>query len=375
MNFGKIRKPFGGENKMNSLKEFYNGKTVLVTGCTGFKGAWLCMWLKELGANVVGLGLRPRHERDDFITCDLKNKLNHWYGTDILDYEGVSNIVTSRSFDVIFHLAAQALVVPSYKNPYGTFETNIQGTINLLEAIRHSHQGQLMNIVVVTSDKVYKHRNDCYKLRETDTLGGDSPYAASKACVELIVNSYRNSYPGNLRSIVTARAGNVIGGGDWNEYRIVPDIMRAIFTNKVLTLRHPSYVRPWQYVLEPLHGYLKLGKELYYYQNSIAPAWNFGLSPSNEVSVERLVMRFRREIQRHVGRTLVIKEEKEEASNFVENNFLTLDSTLTRRGLNWKPVVSFSRMVKWTIGDYFHTDPYESRVQRIRLYHQLLKKG
>ena len=247
---------------MNTIfNNIYKGKTILVTGDTGFKGSWLAIWLLNLGANVIGYALEPNTKNDNYIICDLGNKITHING-DIRDYQTLLNVFSKYKLEIVFHLAAQTLVLDSYKDPYNTYSTNIMGTINLFEAIRHTPSVKVA--INVTSDKCYENREWVYGYREVDPMGGKDPYSASKGASEIITSSYMRSFfnQEDAANIASVRAGNVIGGGDWTDNRIFPDCMRALLNNKPIVIRNPEAVRPWQHVLEPLSGYLTIGSLL-----------------------------------------------------------------------------------------------------------------
>jgi CDP-glucose 4,6-dehydratase len=265
---------------------FWEGRQVLVTGHTGFKGSWLTFWLRRLGAEVTGVSLAPSTEPNLFTAAEIQQDCRSILG-DIRDYESLRQVVDDNRPEVVFHLAAQPLVRCSYRDPLETFATNTQGTANLLEALRTASAARV--VVAITTDKVY--RDDChgYPFRETDPLGGHDPYSASKAAAELVIASYRDSF---LRSsgaaVATARAGNVIGGGDWSEDRLFPDAVRAWSAEKRLCVRRPDAVRPWQHVLEPLAGYLRLAEHLWERPTDSGP-YNFG-PPPHEATTVREVM-------------------------------------------------------------------------------------
>ena len=261
----------------------YRNKRVLVTGHTGFKGSWLCKWLNHLGAEVFGYSLNPSTEPNHF---DLSNPKVKSHINNIQDLNSVRDFITKSEPEIIFHLAAQPLVIESYKEPLETFTTNVIGTANILEAARYTDT--VKAIIIITTDKCYKNKECIYGYRETDELGGYDPYSASKACTELVTESYKNSFfkkdnTGLL--IASARAGNVLGGGDWTSNRIFKDIAIAASEKEKLILRNPESIRPWQHVLEPLSGYLLLGQLLFQNRKEFAEPWNFGPSHNSNITV------------------------------------------------------------------------------------------
>jgi CDP-glucose 4,6-dehydratase len=261
----------------------FEGKTVLVTGHTGFKGSWLTMWLVMLGANVVGYSLEePPTSPSNFEAARLSRYITDIRG-DIGDYEKLCRTVERYRPQIVFHLAAQPIVLRSFEQPRQTFHTNALGTINTLEAIRTNES--VKAAVSITTDKVYENQEWFWGYRESDKLGGHDPYSASKAMAELAVAAYRHSYfsAENAPAVATVRAGNVIGGGDFADYRLVPDCMRALMNGRPIAVRNPLSVRPWQHVLEPLSGYLWLAANLYQHGHEYAEAWNFG--PSEQIGV------------------------------------------------------------------------------------------
>ena len=272
--------------------EAYRGKTVFVTGHTGFKGSWLCLWLEQLGARVVGFSLAPPTEPSLFEQAGIAAGIDHHIG-DVRDAAALSAALAAARPDFVFHLAAQPLVIDSYAAPAETFATNVTGSINLMEAVRSS--GMRGAVVMVTTDKVYLNREWEHAYRENDPLGGHDPYSASKAAMEIAVASWRASFFDPAKTsehgvrIATARAGNVIGGGDWSANRLVPDLMRALAGNARPTLRNAGSLRPWQHVLEPLAGYLWLGAQLAGAQGErYAQGWNFGPQATDVRSVGEL---------------------------------------------------------------------------------------
>ena len=265
---------------------FWQGKQVLLTGHTGFKGAWMALWLCQMGAKVTGIGLPPNSTPNLFTLANIE-KITNSHIADIRDADAVSNIIKQAQPEIVLHLAAQALVRTSYKDPLSTFDTNVMGTANIIDAVRGVSSVKV--IVAVTTDKVYKNIETGGAYREDDQLGGFDPYSASKAASEIIISSYRDSYLSEQGvALASARAGNVIGGGDWSENRLIPDAIRAWDANLPLEIRRPSAVRPWQHVLEPLNGYLVLAEKLYA-DLSLAGAYNFGPKTDEAATVKTVI--------------------------------------------------------------------------------------
>ncbi len=277
-----------GNLEVNVLRQVFKGKKVLVTGDTGFKGSWLCLWLHELGAEVLGFALPPVNSDDHFNLLGLRSMIRHVDG-DISDLAKVRRAVDDFKPEILFHLAAQAIVRVSYQDPKTTFDTNVGGTVNVLEAVRHC--GSLKAIVDITSDKCYFNNEWLWGYRESDTLGGHDPYSASKAAAELVVAAYRDSFFQARRNIgvASARAGNVIGGGDWAKDRIIPDCIRSLKGQAPIVIRNPQSTRPWQHVLEPLSGYLTLAVRLLEDPVKFAGAYNFGPAAGSIRTVKDVV--------------------------------------------------------------------------------------
>ena len=271
----------------NDLGNFYKGKTVLLTGATGFKGSWMALWLYEMGANVINYSLAPLNNEDHFNLLKLETKITH-IEADILDADHLSAVFNMHKPEIVFHLAAQALVRFSYVNPKLTFDTNVSGSVNVLEAVRSCRS--VRSLVYVTSDKAYKNKEWTWGYRENDELGGHDPYSASKAAAEIVFSSYNDSFFSKNAHIGvgTVRAGNVIGGGDWAEDRIIPDCIRSLRANEPIVIRNPHATRPWQHVLEPLSGYLLLAMRLYQDPDSYSGAWNFGPNINSIKTVKEL---------------------------------------------------------------------------------------
>ena len=325
------------------FSESFKGKRVLVTGDTGFKGSWLSYWLHSMGAQVSGYALPPEYEQGPFVGGNLKALIRHADG-DVRNYERFARAVSEAAPDVIFHLAAQPLVVESYNTPRETMDINIMGTVNLLEAVRRF--GKPCAVVVITSDKCYENRETARGYVESDPMGGHDVYSASKGCAELVVSAYRRSFfsKSDIR-VATARAGNVIGPGDWAANRIVPDCIRSLAAGEPIRVRNPQSVRPWQHVLEPLSGYLLLGAQLQQ-TPEWADAWNFG--PESEAA---------RTVGELVDRVISCwgsgSREFPEIKNAVhEAGLLTLNIDKAEKILGWHPVWNFDQTVSHTVDGY-----------------------
>jgi CDP-glucose 4,6-dehydratase len=324
---------------------FWRGKRVLITGHTGFKGAWLSLWLLKSGARVTGLALPPPTDPSLFDQLKIHSELEHHIG-DIRDQSVVAAAIAAASPDVVFHLAAQSLVLEGYQTPVETWQTNVMGTVHVLEALRAA--GKPCAAVLVTTDKVYENREWDFGYRECDPLGGHDPYSASKAAAEIAVSCWRSSYLSGTSPIriATARAGNVIGGGDWSQNRIVPDMIRALAAGEPVRLRNPHAVRPWQHVLEPLSGYLTLGRRLIESDDRLyQDAFNFGPTSESVRNVQELV---EAGLRHWPGRY-------EDASNSVrphEAGLLGLTIDRARSRLGWIPRWNFDRTVQETMTWY-----------------------
>lgn len=324
----------------------YNGKRVFLTGDTGFKGAWLAFWLRRLGAEVLGVALPPEGERSLYSAADLAALYEH-RTLDIRDADAVRAAVAEWKPDVVFHLAAQALVRRSYVAPLETFDTNVMGTTNVLEAVRAMERP--CAVVVVTSDKCYENPETARACPETDPMGGHDPYSASKGCAELVAAAYRASFfaPGGTVAMATARAGNVIGPGDWAEDRIVPDAVRALAAGRSLGVRNPRSVRPWQHVLEPLGGYLRLGQALLEEGAGVAEGWNFGPDPDEMHTVGELADAF---CSAWGDGAFWASAEERYAPH--EANLLRLAIGKAATRLQWHPVWNFATAVRRTALGY-----------------------
>jgi CDP-glucose 4,6-dehydratase len=323
----------------------YAGKTVLVTGHTGFKGSWLALWLNLLGAKVVGYALEPPTSPSLFESIGLVDRVVHITG-DVRDYGHLANVLQTHRPEITFHLAAQSLVRLSYVEPRLTYETNVMGTVNLLEAIRHT--SGIRVVINVTSDKCYENREWDYGYRENDALGGFDPYSSSKGCSELVTATYLKSFFSQADSVrlASARAGNVVGGGDWAMDRIVPDCIRALQAGLPVIVRNPQAIRPWQHVLEPLSGYLWLGSRLWLEGQRFASAWNFGPNPRNNITVGNVVER----IIENWGSGSWQKSGATDRPH--EAEFLKLDCTKANNLLGWSPVYGIDQTLQVTTAWY-----------------------
>lgn len=331
---------------MVDLPGAYRGKRVLVTGHTGFKGAWLSLWLQELGAEVTGLSLEAESELGIFQSTGLAQRMHSRIG-DLRSQADIDAAFAACSPEVVFHLAAQPIVGASYEDPLATFDINAMGTARVLEAARR--QPELRAVVVVSSDKCYENTGSLWGHRESDCLGGDDPYSASKACTELVTTSYRASFfaEDTAAAVASARAGNVIGGGDWGVYRLIPDCVRALRQGQPIHLRNPRYTRPFQFVLDALGGYLLLGERLLGPGGRrFAQAWNFG--PSNRA---RSVREAADGVIRAWGGGVI---EQAAAQQFAEKPLLKLDSSKAQELLAWRTVLEFESAIEWTAEWYRH---------------------
>lgn len=350
----------------------YKGKRVLLTGHTGFKGSWLALWLAEMGAEVHGYALEPATEPSLFAVAGVQDVLASHRIADVRDHEALQACVQAVRPDFVFHLAAQPLVRFSYREPRETYETNVMGTVNLLEAVRQCDSIRVCQ--VITSDKCYENREWVYAYRENDPMGGYDPYSNSKGCAELVVSAYRQSFfnPEVMRqhgvSLATVRAGNVIGGGDWAEDRIIPDCVRALSKGETIQLRNPCAIRPWQHVLEPLSGYLWLAARQWQEPGHFEGAWNFGPAGAGNIDV------------RHVVEQVVGAwggghwEAPEQGCNALhEATFLQLDTTKAGNLLGWFPICNISESIADTIAWYqaYYTTSFDARpftIQQIADY-------
>lgn len=330
--------------------EFWSGKTVFLTGHTGFKGGWLSLWLNEMGAIVHGFALPPETDPSLFDVIGVARLCERSTFGDIRDSQQLRSAMVDARPDVVIHMAAQALVKPGYDRPVETFDTNVMGTIHVMEAVRRLPADTIC--LVVTSDKCYDNPNDGVPLREQDPMGGHDPYSASKGACEVAVASWRHSFfsKDGTPSLASARAGNVIGGGDWSGERLLPDAARAFSAGQSLVIRNPLATRPWQHVLEPLSGYLVLIQRIAR-DRSLAKGWNFGPIPAVSTPVSEIA-----EIAARVWSPEAQTEISKQKQDWSEAHALLLDSTAALRFLGWRPRLDVAAAVEMTMQWYAYHD-------------------
>jgi CDP-glucose 4,6-dehydratase len=323
-------------------KIFFKGRKILVTGHTGFIGSWLTKWLTILDAEICGYSLDPPTQPNLYETLNLSHLIQDVRG-DIRNQELLRKTMLDFQPEIVFHLAAQPIVLESYDNPLETFDTNVTGTVNLLNELRKVDSVKV--IVVVTSDKAYRNKEWVYPYRENDELGGRDPYSASKSCQDIVVNSFRESYFSHSGvAISSARAGNIIGGGDWAKFRLVPDLIGGIVSGETVKIRNPDSVRPWQYVLEPISGMLLLAEKMFG-DIGFSDGWNFGPNDQKEITVKELVDKF-------VKLWGTGNYEIQNSPIQKEANFLSLDISKARRKLGWFPKYDFDSALSETVNWY-----------------------
>jgi CDP-glucose 4,6-dehydratase len=342
---------------MNLFGDIYRNKKVLVTGHTGFKGSWLAFWLKELGAQVYGFSLAPSTTPSHFELLGLE--MNSQFG-DIRNYELLKGFINEVQPDIVFHLAAQSLVLESYKKPIDTYTTNVIGTLNVFESCRSTLS--VKAIINVTTDKVYENLEKEIAYKESDRLGGYDIYSSSKACAELLTSSYKKSFlQSNSLLLASARAGNVIGGGDWAEERILPDLVRAASSNNQSVIRNPNAIRPWEHVLEPLSGYLYLGSKLLNEEEIFAQAWNFGPTHIQKHTVGELVSK-----SSELWDKISTANKSQSGEKLHEANILMLDCSMAKDKLKWHSVWNFEQTVSKTIEwykNYYEENIVSTKIQ------------
>jgi len=351
----------------------YKGKKVLITGNSGFKGSWLSVWLDKLGANVYGVSSNVPTSPSMFESLDIEKKINYTE-CNIKNYTDINNLVHEIKPDFLFHLAAQSLVSKSYDDPLETISTNVIGTANILESLRSLKNNCVA--IIITSDKCYENVEWVWGYKETDPMGGKDVYSGSKGAAELIFNSYFNSFlkqSANLK-VASARAGNVIGGGDWAIDRIVPDCMRAWKRNKVVEIRSPDATRPWQHVLEPLSGYLNLGENLYKYSKLNGKSFNFGPLSEYSKSVKKLIEDLSAHWELDKSKSYKITDN----IKFNEAGLLKLNCDKALFYLNWVPVLNYNELISFTGSWYYNyynaeKDMYNFTLDQISEYEKLAK--
>ncbi|MGB3209931.1 MAG: CDP-glucose 4,6-dehydratase [Desulforhopalus sp.] len=352
---------------------FWHGKTVLITGHTGFKGSWLSLLLETGGTQVVGFALAPPSEPNFFEVSNVARGITSLTG-DVRSYQQVRSAIQKHRPEIVIHMAAQPLVRYSYEHPLETYETNVMGTANVLEAVRQTNSVRV--VLVITSDKCYENKEWPWGYRENEPMGGHDPYSSSKSCAELVATAYRKSYfprekfSSHRVAIATARAGNVIGGGDWGQDRLVPDIMRAVMQGKAVNIRYPHAVRPWQHVLEPLDGYLRLIEKLWEDGKGFAGGWNFGPESSGCKSVSWMLKTLN-----GLWKGGVKWEIDENSDNPHEANYLKLDCSKAATKLGWYPrlnlFAALEMVAEWYEGYANNEDMRELSKRQISRYEGL----
>ena len=331
----------------DALSAFYRGRRVLVTGHTGLKGSWLTLWLQKMGATTSGLALPPMSELSMFNASEMQSDDDSF--CDVRDLKAVRAVFDATRPEIVFHLAAQAIVGDAFRDPITTFETNVLGTVNIMECVRS--QPGIVAAVMVSSDKCYENVEQIWAYREHDRLGGLEPYGASKAGAEIAISAFSQCYfeKEGTPNVASARAGNVVGGGDWSEFRLIPDCIRSLRAKAAITLRNPQATRPWQFVLEPLAGYLLLGQRLFEEGKEFQGAWNFGPPVDKTYTVAQGAQ----EIVDAWGEGSI---ESQPPASFHESTLLQLDSTKAARYLGWRFVLGFSETMQLTAQWYKHQD-------------------
>lgn len=327
-------------------RSFWKGKRVLITGHTGFKGGWLAIWLQRLGAQITGYALEPPTDPSLFEAAGLADAMLSTIA-DVRDLDRISAVVSEFRPQIIFHMAAQALVRRSYTDPVETFASNVMGTVNVLEAARRSLDTRA--IVNVTSDKCYENQDRHEGYREDEPMGGHDPYSSSKGCAELVASAYRRSFfsENSSLALASARAGNVIGGGDWAEDRLIPDIVRSFTAGEAAKIRNPTAIRPWQHVLEPLSGYLVLAERLYEQGDEFAEGWNFGPADDDAKPVEWLADK-----ACELWDSPAAWSDDSTANQLHEAGLLRLNTDKARDRLDWHPKLNLERALEWTMDWY-----------------------
>ena len=357
------------KQSIDIFDNFFRRKRVLITGHTGFKGSWLSIWLHELGAEVIGVGLDPYSEKDNFVLSGIGNKILADIRADIRDAKAMKEIFNTYQPEIVFHLAAQPLVRYSYDEPVMTWETNVMGTIHVMEAFRKCASAKVA--VMITTDKCYENREQNHAYTEDEPMGGYDPYSSSKGADEIAISSWRRSfmnpaeYEKHGKSIASVRAGNVIGGGDWAKDRIIPDCIRAIEVNEPIKIRNRHAVRPWQHVLEPLRGYMMLAKKMWEEPTQYCEGWNFGPKLDAVVPVWDVASM----LVDAYGKGSLLDQTEPNAVH--EANLLMLDITKVGERLGWKPYMTTDECIRLTADWYMRyitEDVYELCVEEICKY-------
>lgn len=340
-----MRRSKNSTTSLKGDKNFWKDKKILITGHTGFKGSWLSLWLQAKGAQVIGYALPPHTKPSLFNLVHIAEGMISILG-DIQNLAFLQSVISEHKPEIVFHMAAQSLVCYSYNYPVETYSVNIMGTVNILEAIRRTNSVRVA--VIITSDKCYENKEWAWGYRENEALGGHDPYSSSKGCAELVVSAYRNSFfsvdenGNNKVAVASARAGNVIGGGDWSEDRLVPDIMKAFMENRPVVIRNPNAIRPWQHVLEPLSGYLLLAEKLWENGHRFSEAWNFGPGDDDAKPVSWIV----ENLVRAWGEGASWRTDT--ALQPHEALYLKLDSSKARNLMGWSPRLDLAGALEWT---------------------------
>ncbi|MFB4168640.1 CDP-glucose 4,6-dehydratase [Virgibacillus sp. JSM 102003] len=354
-------------------RDFWKGRKVFITGHTGFKGSWLCMWLHSLGADVTGFSLAPPTNPNLFDLCNIQECTKTVFG-DVRNHDALISALLDADPEIVIHMAAQPIVRASYQNPVETYETNVMGTVYLLEAVKKAveRKKNIKAVINVTSDKCYENMEWIWGYRETDPMGGYDPYSNSKACSELVTSSYRSSFfdPGSYKAhgvaLASARAGNVIGGGDFSADRLIPDCIKALLTNEEINIRNPHAIRPWQHVLDPLSGYLLLAQKLFQNGGAYAEGWNFGPVDEDARRVEWIVEKICEKWGSNASYKIENRHPEHEAS------FLKLDCSKSKQELGWSPRWNLDHAIdktlEWTKAYMNQQDLKDICLQQIEEY-------